>query len=66
MIVDNSSGPSSFTMDPSRFKIMEAAISLPNETPIPHIIPDRETASILIEAYFTNVRMIPCRAAERD
>jgi hypothetical protein len=55
MIVENSSGTSAFTTDPRRHQILEAADSLPVGTPVPRIVPDRETASVLIESYFTNV-----------
>ncbi|KAI9166702.1 Filamentous growth regulator [Paramyrothecium foliicola] len=54
MIVDHASGPSSFTMDPNRHKIMESSVTIPSNTPIPQVVPDRETASILVESFFTN------------
>jgi hypothetical protein len=57
MIVESISGPSQFTMDPSRHKLMENIVTLPTNVRTPHILPDRETANILVESYFTNVRL---------
>jgi hypothetical protein len=57
MIVESISGPSQFTMDPSRHKLMENMINLPPNIRTPHILPDRETANILVESYFTNVSL---------
>lgn len=55
MIVEASVGPSDFTMDPSRHKIMEATIVMPANVRPPHILPDRDTANALVESFFTNV-----------
>ncbi|WQF75939.1 hypothetical protein CDEST_00953 [Colletotrichum destructivum] len=54
MIVEASVGPSDFTMDPSRHKIMEATIVMPANVRPPHILPDRDTANALVESFFTN------------
>jgi hypothetical protein len=55
MIVDNVSGPSSFTMDPRRHRIVENTISLPPNIRRTHLLPDRQTANVLVEAFFMNV-----------
>ncbi|KAK1847021.1 fungal specific transcription factor domain-containing protein [Colletotrichum chrysophilum] len=54
MIVEASAGPSEFTEDPSRHKIMEATIAMPANIQTPHILPDRDTANALVESFFTN------------
>ena len=54
MIVESVAGPSSFTLDPRRHRIMENTISLPPYIRAPHILPDRQCADILVESYFTN------------
>ncbi|KAF6834287.1 fungal specific transcription factor domain-containing protein [Colletotrichum musicola] len=54
MIVEASTGPSDFTLDPSRHKIMEATIAMPANIRPPHILPDRETADALVDSFFTN------------
>jgi hypothetical protein len=55
MIVDNVSGPSSFTMDPRRHRFVENTITLPADMRQTHLLPDIETATILVDAFFTNV-----------
>ncbi|KAK1983766.1 fungal-specific transcription factor domain-containing protein [Colletotrichum cereale] len=54
MIVEASVGPSDFTLDPSRHKIMEATIVMPANIRPPHILPDRDTADALVDSFFTN------------
>lgn len=58
MIVESISGPSQFTMDPSRHKLLENIVTLPPNIRTPHILPDRETADILVTSYFTNVGLL--------
>ena len=58
MIVDNVAGPSSFTMDPRRHRIVENTITLPPNMRQTHLLPDRQTANILVEAFFTHVSFI--------
>jgi hypothetical protein len=55
MIVDNVVGPTPFTMDPKRHRIVESSSSLPPNIRRTHLLPDRQTANVLVEAYFTNV-----------
>ncbi|KAH8791387.1 fungal-specific transcription factor domain-containing protein [Hyaloscypha finlandica] len=55
MIVDNVAGPSPFTLDPRRHRIVENIITLPENIRHTHLLPDRQTANILVESYFTNI-----------
>lgn len=58
MIVDNVAGPSPFTLDPRRHRIVENIITLPENIRHTHLLPDRQTANILVESYFTNVSFV--------
>jgi hypothetical protein len=58
MIVDNVAGPSPFTLDPRRHRIVENTISLPQNIRHTHLLPDRQTANVLVDAYFTNVSSV--------
>ena len=55
MIVETTEGPSPFTMDPERHKIKEIPFSLPKDTELTHLLPDRQTALILVDSFFVNV-----------
>ena len=57
MIVDNVAGPSAFTNDPRRHRIVENNICIPSNYRQTHLLPDRETADILVNSYFTNVSL---------
>lgn len=59
MIVDNVAGPSPFTMDPRRHRIVENTISLPPNIRRTHLLPDRQTADVLVDSFFTNVSIFP-------
>lgn len=54
MIVESVDGPSQFTMDPSRHRLMELTTSLPPDTRTSLLLPDRRTADVLIRSYLTN------------
>ncbi|KAI0388637.1 hypothetical protein F5Y17DRAFT_190133 [Xylariaceae sp. FL0594] len=54
MIVENVSGVSEFTQDPSRHKLMENVISLPADSRPTGVLPDQRTAMILIDSFFIN------------
>ncbi|KAL2019666.1 hypothetical protein VTK56DRAFT_9285 [Thermocarpiscus australiensis] len=57
IIVENTAGSdmgSPFIDDPKRHRIMENIIPFPENTRIPAPLPDKETADVLIESYFTN------------
>jgi hypothetical protein len=55
MIVENVAGPSPFTVDPQRLRIVENPIGLPPKIRPTRLLPDKRTADILLEAYFVNV-----------
>jgi hypothetical protein len=55
MIVDNVAGPSPFTNDPRRHRIVENCLSLPPDFRRTHLLPDKQTANVLVNSYFTNV-----------
>lgn len=57
MIVESVDGPSQFTMDPSRHRLMELTTSLPPDTRTSLLLPDRRTADVLIRSYLTNVSL---------
>lgn len=59
MIVDNVVGPTPFTLDPRRHRIVEGTSSLPTNFRRTHLLPDQQTAQVLVEAYFTNVISVP-------
>lgn len=48
-------GPSPFTTDPRRHGIVENSITLPESIRRTHLLPDKATANVLVDSYFTNV-----------
>ena len=56
MMVENVSGPSPFTTDPRRHKIIESSLSLPSQFRPTHLLPDKTTAHILADAFFVNTQ----------
>ncbi|KAF2712837.1 hypothetical protein K504DRAFT_422940 [Pleomassaria siparia CBS 279.74] len=54
MMVENVSGPSQFTNDPGRHKIVEGQLSLPPGARHTHLLPDQNTAHVLVDAFFIN------------
>ncbi|KAK0623025.1 fungal-specific transcription factor domain-containing protein [Immersiella caudata] len=57
IIVENTAGTdmgSPFINDPKRHRILESIIDFPENTKVPSILPDKQTADILIESYFIN------------
>ena len=59
MIVETTAGPSPFTMDPERHKIKETPFSLPPDTELSHLLPEKQTALILVDCFFVNVSSEP-------
>lgn len=60
IIVENTAGTdmgSPFINDPKRHRILEKIIDFPENARLPSILPDKQTADILIESYFINVRL---------
>jgi len=65
MMVETVSGPSPFTSDPRRHKIVEGQYSLPPGYRHAHLLPDSQTATVLVEAFFTNTHGL-LQVFERD
>lgn len=55
MIVETTVGPSPFTMDPERHKILETPFSFSPDTELTHWLPEKQTARILVDSFFVNV-----------
>ena len=56
LIVENVAGPSPFTTDPRRHRILERPLSIPRGIRHTHLLPDQQTANVLVRSFFTNVR----------
>ena len=54
MMVETVAGPSPFTNDPRRHKIVEGQYSLPSDFRHTHLLPDIQTALVLVDAFFIN------------
>jgi hypothetical protein len=48
----------SFIMDPRRLKIVEHTVTLPPNIRRTHLLPDSQTAIILVNSFFTNVSLL--------
>ncbi|KAL6709394.1 hypothetical protein ACN47E_001801 [Coniothyrium glycines] len=65
MMVETVAGSSTFTNDPRRHKIVEGQFSLPSGYRPTHLLPDFQTASVLVEAFFINTHGL-LQVFERD
>lgn len=65
MMVETVSGSSPFTSDPRRHKIVEGQYSLPSGYRHIHLLPDIQTATVLVEAFFVNTHGL-VQVFERD
>jgi hypothetical protein len=65
MMVETVAGPSPFTNDPKRHKIVEGQYSLPPGYRHTHLLPDIQTALVLVEAFFINTHGL-LQVFERD
>jgi hypothetical protein len=54
MMVETVAGPSPFTTDPRRHKIVEGQYSLPLGYRQTSLLPDEQTARVLVDAFFVN------------
>jgi hypothetical protein len=59
-LVESTLGPSEFTADKHKHKILEGSISTARPT---HVLPDREAADFLLDSFFSNVRLRLLRAS---
>lgn len=57
MVVETAVGPSPFSIDPERHRIMETPISLPPKTELTHLLPEKQTALVLVDSFFVNVSL---------
>jgi hypothetical protein len=57
-LVEKRLGPSLFTMDSCRTKILEATISPAASVQHNYALPDQDTAQFMIDSFFTNVRSL--------
>lgn len=55
MIVETAVGPSPFTLDPDRHKIIETPFNLSPDTELTHLLPEKHIALILVDSFFVNV-----------
>ncbi|KAF2845843.1 hypothetical protein T440DRAFT_472321 [Plenodomus tracheiphilus IPT5] len=65
MMVETVAGGSPFTNDPRRHKIVEGQFSLPPGHRHTHLLPDIQTATVLVEAFFINTHGL-LQVFERD
>jgi len=65
MMVETVSGSSPFTNDPRRHKIVEGQYSLSSGYRHTHLLPDLQTARVLVEAFFINTHGL-LQVFERD
>lgn len=65
MMVETVAGPSQFTNDPNRHKIVEGQFSLPSGYRHTHLLPDLETARVLADSFFVNTHGL-LQVFERD
>lgn len=56
MMVESVAGPSPFTTDPHRHKLVESQFSLAPDTRLTHLLPDKDTAKTLVDAFFVNTQ----------
>ena len=54
MVVETISGPSAFTLDPDRHRTLETRSLPPTDGNVFHLLPIREVADMLVDAFFTN------------
>ena len=55
MMVETTLGPSPFTVDPKRHRILERSLTVPSGIRLTHLLPDRQTARVLVDSFFINV-----------
>lgn len=63
--VESIAGPSLFTVDPKQHQIVENITVLPRNVRNTHLLPEKATAIILVDAFFTNVSKLSTLEARR-
>ena len=56
-MVESSMGPSKFTTDPLRHQLTENTLVRPKHQ-MTHLLPDRQTANVLVDAFFVNANLV--------
>lgn len=54
MMVETTRGPSTFTQEPLRHRIIENAFPLPSEIKCSHLLPEKTTCLVLVNSFFEN------------
>ena len=57
-MVESTMGPSTFTTDPRRHRLTENTLELPPKQQMTHLLPDKPTAMVLVNSFFTNANLI--------
>jgi len=63
--VESIAGPCPFTIDPRQHRIVENTTTLPRNVRNTHLLPDKATANILLDAFFTNVSKLNTSCCRR-
>jgi len=58
LTVESVAGRSPFTDDPNRHRIVENTKGLPANIRHTHLLPDKETANILVQSFMRNVGLL--------
>ena len=57
-MIESTIGPSTFTTDPRRHRLTENTITNPPRSQMTHLLPDKEAAYVLVDAFFVNANLI--------
>lgn len=57
-MVESTIGPSTFTTDPGRHRLTENALADPPKSQMTHLLPDKQTTYVLVNAFFVNANLI--------
>ena len=58
LMVETTAGPCPFTQDPARHQMIEAPFSKPPDMTFSRLLPDKETTTVLVEAFFIHTHGI--------
>ena len=58
MMVESTMGPSTFTTDPRRHRLTENTLELRPKQQMTHLLPDKQTATVLVNAFFVNANLV--------
>lgn len=57
-MIESTIGPSTFTTDPGRHRLTENALADPPKSQMTHLLPDKQTTYVLVNAFFVNANLI--------